>query len=168
MPRVLLTATGALFAGAGLLAGIVSLAVPWGRYRVRGSALGDLPVTRQGPVAVFQVPGGTWYLLAVGVLAGLLALAAFGTGRTAEVALSVAPVAGILTALVVVTVANNIGSRTANTVAAGVASLRVTGEAAEGVWVGLAAGPLLGLGAGLLALGRRRAAERETETERLS
>jgi hypothetical protein len=160
MPRVLLTAAGALLSGLGLLAGIASLAVPWGRYRVRGSALGDLPVAEQGPVSVFQIPGGTWYLLAFGVLAGLLAVAAFGTGRTANVALTVGPVAGILTALVVVTVANNVGARYASTVAAGVASLRVTGETAEGVWLGLVAGPLLGFGAGLLALARRRQADR--------
>jgi hypothetical protein len=157
MPRAFLTATGALLAGLGLLAAIASLAVPWGRYRIRGTALNDLPVAREGPIAVFQAPSGTWYLLAIGVLAGLLALAVFGAGRTTEVALSVAPVAGILAALIVVTIANNIGAQAANTVAAGVASLRVTGEAAEGAWLGLVAGPLLGFGTGLLALSRRRA-----------
>jgi hypothetical protein len=156
MPRAPLAVAGALFAALGLLAAIASLAVPWGRYRVRGSALGDLPVARQGPVAVYQISGGTWYLLAIGVLAGLLAVAAFGTARTAGVVLSVAPVTGILTALVVVTVANNVGARAAGVVADGVASLQVTGEAAGGVWVGLAAGPLLGFGAALLALSRRR------------
>ena len=155
MPRALLTASGALLAGLGLLAGIASLAVPWGRYRVRGSALNDLPVAQEGPIAVFQAPSGTWYLLAIGVLAGLLALAVFGAGRTTDVALSVAPVAGLLTALIVVTIANNIGAQAANTVAAGVASLKVTGEAATGAWLGLAAGPLLGFGTGLLALARR-------------
>lgn len=157
MPRALLTASGALLAGLGLLAGIASLAVPWGRYRVRGTALNDLPVAREGPIAVFQAPSGTWYLLAIGVLAGLLALAVFGAGRTTEVALSVAPVAGLLTALIVVTIANNIGAQAANTVAQGVAALKVTGEAAQGAWLGLAAGPLLGFGTGLLALSRRRA-----------
>jgi hypothetical protein len=156
MPRALLTASGALLAGLGLLAGIASLAVPWGRYRVRGSALNDLPVAREGPIAVFQAPSGTWYLLAIGVLAGLLALVVFGSGRTTDVALSVAPVAGLLTALIVVTIANNIGGQAANTVAQGVASLKVTGEAAQGAWLGLAAGPLLGFGTGLLALSARR------------
>jgi hypothetical protein len=156
MPRALLTASGALLAGLGLLAGIASLAVPWGRYRVRGSALGDLPVAQEGPIAVFQAPSGTWYLLAIGVLAGLLALAAFGAGRTADVTLSLAPVVGLLTTLIVVTIANNIGAQTANTVAQGVASLKVTAEATEGAWLGLAAGPLLGFGTGLLALARRR------------
>jgi hypothetical protein len=156
MPRTPLAVVGALFAALGLLAAIASLAVPWARYRVRGSALGDLPVARQGSVAVYQISGGTWYLLAIGVLTGLLAVAAFGTGRTAGMALSLAPVAGILTALVVVTVANNVSAHAARIVAEGVASLQVTGEAAEGVLAGLAAGPLLGFGAGLLALGRRR------------
>jgi hypothetical protein len=156
MPRRLLTATGALLAGAGLVAAIASLAVPWGRYNVRGSAAGDLPVAQQGAVAVFQVPGGTWYLLAIGLLAGLLAIAAFGTGRTPEVALTGAPVVGIGTVLVVVAVANHLASRTADVVATGVAHLQVTGETATGASVGLVAGPLLGFGAGLVALSRRR------------
>jgi hypothetical protein len=160
MPRRLLSASGALLAGAGLLAGIASLAVPWGRYRVRGSALDNVPVAQQGPIAVYQVPGGTWYLLAVGVLAALLALAAMGTDRTLNAALTAAPAAGILTALVVVVVANGIASSVGGAVAAGIARLQVTGETAEGVWLGLLAGPLLGSGAGMVALGRRRAAER--------
>jgi hypothetical protein len=165
MPRVLLTASGALLAGLGLLAGIASLAVPWGRYRVRGSALNDLPVAQQGPIAVFQAPSGTWYLLAIGVLAGLLALAVFGTGRTTDVALSVAPVTGLLAALIVVTIANNIGAQAANTVAQGVASLKVTAEAAAGTWLGLVAGPLLGFGTGLLALSTRRRNDRHNSPE---
>jgi hypothetical protein len=161
MPRGLLTATGTLVAGAGLLAAICSLAVPWGRYRVEGSALGNLPVAQDGPVAVFQVPGGTWYLLAMGALAGLLAMAALGTGRTRDAALTVAPTVGLLTVLIVVTVGNLLGSRSADVVATGVAHLKVTGETGPGVWVGLVAGPLLGFGAGLVALGRRRADARQ-------
>jgi hypothetical protein len=61
----------------------------------------------------------------------------------------------------VVTIANNIGAQAANTVAQGVASLKVTGEAAAGAWLGLVAGPLLGFGTGLLALGARRRHDRQ-------
>jgi hypothetical protein len=156
MPRPLLTVTGGLLAGAGLLSGIASLAVPWGRYQARGSVLNQAPVDSAGPIAVYQVPGGTWYLLAVGVLAGLLAAATLGAGRAPEVALAVAPVAGILTALVVVAVANGVAASAANVVAVGFAQLKVTGQTAEGVWLGLVTGPLLGFGVGAVALGRRR------------
>jgi hypothetical protein len=157
MPRPLLTATGALLAGGGLLVGIASLAVPWGRYRVHGSALNAQAIADPAPIAVFQVPGGTWYLLAVGLLAGLLAIAALDTGKATDVALTLAPTLGLLTIFVVVTVANGLGRSTGGVMAPGFAQFQVAGETAEGVWLGLAAGPLLGFGAGLVALGRRRA-----------
>src|SRR5262249_49893038 len=144
-------------------AAIGSLGVPWARYDVHADAVGAGPVSDQGPVAVYQLPGGNWYLLGVGILVTLLALAASGTGRAVGAALTIGPVAGIITALVVVAVANQAAARTADVVAAGVAHLHVTGETAGGVWVGLAAGPLLGFGAGMIALARRRAADRTGE-----
>ena len=157
---------GTLLAGAGLVAAVTSLAVPWGRYRVSGSAYHGLPVGRDGPVPVFLVPGGSWYLAALGALALLLALAAFGTGRAPRVALTVAPVTGFVTALIVITLANGLAGRTSSVEAAGLAQIRVVGETAGGVWIGLVAGPLLGLGAGALALARTRAAERAAAPSR--
>jgi hypothetical protein len=159
MSRRLLTMTGALLAGAGLAAAVASLAVPWGRYRVKGSALGGIPLSDDGPMAVFQVAGGNWYLLAIGVLAGLLAIAALGTGRAQQAALTIAPVTGILTVLIVLVVANNVASSAAGVGAVGLGELRMTGETAAGVPLGLLAGPLLGFGTGLVALARRRGAE---------
>jgi hypothetical protein len=156
VPRRFLTVTGAVLAGAGLLVGIASLAVPWGRLRARGTAAGG-SATGDGPVAVFQASGGSWYLLAVGVLVVLLAMATLGAGRAPDIALTVAPVAGILTALIAVTVANNIASSAGGVAAVGFGQVQVTAETAEGVSLGLLTGPLLGFGAGLLALARRRA-----------
>jgi hypothetical protein len=145
-----------VLAGAGLLAAVVSLAVPWGRYVISGSAA-DVPVRQDGPVAVYQLPYGTGYLVAIGLLAGLLAAAAFGTGRTPRAALTVAPVGGIVAALIVVAVAAHVAAASSDVVAHGVAQLHVTGESAGGVWIGLAAGPLLGFGTGLVAWARDRA-----------
>jgi hypothetical protein len=156
MRRPLLIATGALFAGAGLFAGIASLAAPWGRYRVSGSAVGGVDIPEPAPLAVFQVAGGTWYLLALGLLAGLLAIAALDTGRAATVALTAAPTLGIVTALGVVALANGVARVAGGADAIGVAHFEVTGETAYGVWIGLVAGPLLGFGTGAVALGRRR------------
>jgi hypothetical protein len=158
MPRPLFAMAGSLLAGAGLLAGIASLAVPWGRYRVRGTVLDGRPAPESAPLAVFQVPGGMWYLLALALLAGLLAIAALDTGRAADVALSLAPTLGIVTAVVVIALANGVASTAGSVDAIGFARFEVTGETAYGVWIGLAAGPLLGFGAGAVVLGRRRAA----------
>jgi hypothetical protein len=157
MRRRLLIATGALFAGAGLLAGLASLAAPWGRYRVSGSTAGGVTLPESAPLAVFQVAGGTWYLLASGLLAGLLVIAALDTGRAAKVALTVAPTLGIVTALGVVALANGVASTVGGADAIGVAHFQVTGETAYGVWFGLVAGPLLGFGTAAVALGRRPA-----------
>jgi hypothetical protein len=112
----------------------------------------------EGPIAVYQVSGGMWYLLAMGLLAGLLAAVTLGSGRAPDIALAAAPTIGILTAFVVMIVANGVDASAASVVAVGFAQLKVTGQAAEGVWLGLAAGPLLGFGVGALALARRRAA----------
>jgi hypothetical protein len=157
MPRRLTAIAGALLAGAGLLAGVASLAVPWGRYQVHGTAYPGLPVGQDGPVPVFLVPGGSWYLAALGVLAALLAVAAFGTGRAPRLALTVAPVLGMLTAFLVIALANAVAGRTTSLEAAGLAKITVIGQTAGGIWIGLVAGPLLGFGAAALALSRAAA-----------
>ncbi|NJC68962.1 hypothetical protein HC031_04355 [Planosporangium thailandense] len=156
MPRPLFTVTGGLLGGAGLLTGIASLAVPWGRFRVSGALPVGTAVPVPAPLVVFQAPHGTWYLILLGLLAGLFAVAALDTGRGAHLALTVAPTAGIVTVLVVIWLANGIAGAAVGANAIGFAGLRVTGEAAYGVWIGMATGPLLGFGAGALALGRRR------------
>lgn len=156
MPRPLFTVTGGLLGGAGLLTGIASLAVPWGRFRVSGAPPEGASLPAPAPLPVFQAPHGTWYLLLLALLVGLFAVAALDTGRGLELALMVAPTAGIVTALVVIWLANGIAGTSAGANAIGLAHLQVTGETAYGVWIGLVAGPLLGFGTGALALGRRR------------
>jgi len=158
MPHRFAASAGLVLSGAGLLAAVASLAVPWGRYRATGSAYNNLPVAQDGPVAVFVMPGGSWYLLVLGVLVTLLVLAAFGTGRAPRIALTAAPAAGIVGALVVITIVNHFSGRTADVVATGLAEVRVVGETAAGVWLGVLAGPLLGFGTGAVALARGRAA----------
>ncbi len=157
MPRRLVTGAGAVVASAGLAAAIASLGVPWATYRIRGTALNDLPVAKQGSVPVFSVPGGHWYLALILLLAGLLAVAAMGTGRAQAVPLTVAPVLGVVTLGVVGWLASGIASRSASIVATGIAQLNVAAETGAGLTLGLLAGPLLGVGAGLVAMGRRPA-----------
>ncbi|MGC9667139.1 hypothetical protein ACNTMW_11355 [Planosporangium sp. 12N6] len=164
MPRRPIATIGGLLAGAGLLSGIASLAVPWGRYRAHGTVVSQAPMDSSGPIAVYQLSGGMWYLLAVGVLAGLLAAATLGAGRTPDVALAAAPAVGLLTALIVIIVANGVDASGADVVAVGFAQVEVTGQATEGVWIGLATGPLLGFGVGALALARRNRASTSTPT----
>lgn len=156
MPRPLFTVTGGLLGGVGLLTGIASLAVPWGRLRVSGAPPAGASLPAPASLPVFQVSHGTWYLILLGLLAGLFAVAALDTGRGVELALTIAPTAGIVTALAVIWLANGIAGTSAGANAIGLAHLRVTGETAYGVWVGLVTGPLLGFGTGALALGRRR------------
>jgi hypothetical protein len=163
MRRPSLIAAGALLAGTGLSAGIVSLAVPWARYRASGTALGGQAVPDPAPLAVFQVAGGNWYLLGFGLLAGLLAIAALDTGRAANASLAVAPTLGVVTALGVLALANAVAGAAGTVDAIGLAHFQVTGETASGVWLGLVAGPLLGFGTGAVVLGRRRRAEQEAK-----
>jgi hypothetical protein len=155
MPRRLIIAAGAVVATAGLLAGIASLAVPWVNYQVRGSAVNGIPVAQRGGIAVFQVPGGTLYVLAVLLLVGVVALAALGTGQTSTVALTAAPVLGALTLIVVGYLATGIGATASKVVATGIAELTVTGESAPGVYLGLVTGPLLAAGAWLVGYAKR-------------
>jgi hypothetical protein len=155
MPRRVLKSAGAIVAALGFAVAVASLAVPWATYHVRGTALGDTPVSDSGSVAVLAVPGGSLYVLAVLLLVGAVALAAFGPPATARIALTVAPILGAATLILTGWLANGIGAAAAQVLAKGFAQLAVTGEAAAGVVLGLLAGPLLAAGAYLIGLTRR-------------
>src|SRR2546429_358259 len=87
-------APGVPLAAAGLGCAVVSLAVPWARYHVTGTAVGDRPIADDAPVAVFQVSGGTWYVLAVFALGGVVARGALGGAPGRPGAAGAAPVGG--------------------------------------------------------------------------
>lgn len=151
MVRRVLSGTGWLLAAAGLGAGLVSLALPWAHYRVRGSAFGDVPIDRDADLAVFQVAGGAWYVLAVLVLAALLAVASLGTDPGLRAVTVAGPVLGLLTLGLVLAVTNQVLASSHGVLAAGFAEIRVTAANGPGSGYALVAGPLLGFGAGLLA-----------------
>jgi hypothetical protein len=158
MPRRLFIVAGAVTAVAGLLTGIASLAVPWVTYQVTGSAVQNIPVSQRGSIAVFQVPGGTLYVLVLLLLVGLVALTLLGgTGQIPTAALTAAPVLGVLTLFMVGYLASGIGASASKVVATGIAQLTVTGEAAPGVYLGFVTGPLLAAGAWLVGYAKRRA-----------
>jgi hypothetical protein len=150
---------GSVLSVAGLLVGLLSLALPWATYRVRGTALDTVPVAKDGTVAVFQVTGGAWYVLAVLVLGGLLAVAAFADGRARPVAAVAGATLGLLTSVLVAGVINQVLASSRGVIAAGFAELHVAAADGPGSRFGLVAGPLLGFGAALLALARKSAAE---------
>src|SRR3954451_20639418 len=109
MPRRVLRSTGAIVATLGFAVAVASLAVPWATYHVRGTAMGDMPVSDSGSVAVLAVPGGSLYVLAVLLLVGVVGLAVLGSGPTATVALTAAPILGALTLFLVVYLSTGIG-----------------------------------------------------------
>jgi hypothetical protein len=156
MPRRGLNVAGVVTTSVGFVVAVASLAVPWAEYHVQGTAVAGLPIDQGGSVAVFQVPGGSLYVLAVLLLVGVVALAAFGPPATAKVALTVAPILGAATLILTGWLANGIGAAAAQVLAKGFAQLAVTGEVAAGAFLGLLAGPLLAAGAYLIGLARRR------------
>ena len=157
MRRWIYLAVGVPLAAAGLGCAVVSLAVPWARYHVTGTAVGDRPIADDVPVAVFQVSGGTWYVLAVFALGGLLAGAALGGSRGRPAVAVVSSIGGLLTAFLVVLVENRIAASSGGVLATGLAEVHATAFDGPGLEFGLAAGPLLGFGAALIAAGRRSA-----------
>ena len=151
MRRRLYLGTGVPLAVAGFGCALVSLALPWARYHVTGTAVANQPVASDGSVAVFGVGGGTWYLLAVLALAGLFAGAVLGGPRGRPVISVVASVGGLVTALLVAVL---VRPAVGGVVAAGRAEVHVTMTPGPGTRFGLVAGPLLGIGAALVAAGR--------------
>lgn len=151
MVRRVLFGLGGLLAAVGLGAGLVSLALPWAHYQVRGSAFTDVPVARDANLAVFQVAGGAWYVLAVLILAALLAVAALGAGPGLRVAAVAGPVLGLVTLGLVLGMTNQVLASSHGVLAAGFAEVAVNAANGPGTGYALAAGPLLGFGIGLLA-----------------
>src|SRR6266540_2825719 len=147
MGRRVLAAVGAVLGVLGLLAGAAALALPWARYRVRGNVFGAGGLSRDGAWQVYQLDLGEVYVVGLLLLAGL----AGGSART--VTGIVAPILGLVTAMLVIYLVNR-ATVPHQVQAAGFANLNVDPRAAAGAGFGLAATALLGFGAGLLALGR--------------
>jgi hypothetical protein len=153
MARKLLIRIGAGLAVAGLLAALGALALPWGHYRVVGRRTIAGDVRRAGDMSVFDAPGGLWFVVVLLLLAGLVAVAAFGVGRARQVAGLTAPVIGLVAAVLVVTTVSGM-TGTNNSVALGIGEVSATVRAGVGGWFAVAAAALLCFGGGLLSLGR--------------
>jgi hypothetical protein len=153
MVRRVLATLGAVLGVLGLLAGAAALALPWARYRVRGNVFGAGGLARDGAWQVYQLDLGEVYVVALLLLAGLLAAGGLGGGRARTVTGIVAPILGLVTAMLVIYLVNR-ATVPHQVQAAGFANLNVDPRAAAGAGFGLAATALLGFGAGLLALGR--------------
>jgi hypothetical protein len=153
MARRVLGMLGALLGVLGLLAGAASLAMPWARYRVRGNVLGAGGLARDGSWYVYQLDLGEIYVVALLLLLGLLAAGGLGASRARKVAGIVAPILGLVAAMVAISLVNR-ATVPHQVQATGFANLNVDPRAAAGAGFGLAATALLGFGAALLALGR--------------
>src|SRR6266511_3468791 len=153
MGRRVLAAVGAVLGVLGLLAGAAALALPWARYRVRGNVFGAGGLSRDGAWQVYQLDLGEVYVVGLLLLAGLLAAGGLAGGSARTVTGIVAPILGLVTAMLVIYLVNR-ATVPHQVQAAGFANLNVDPRAAAGAGFGLAATALLGFGAGLLALGR--------------
>src|SRR5205814_10720251 len=107
---------------------------------------GDRPVAEAVPVAVFRVGGGTWCVLAVFALGGLLAGAALGGFRGLPAVAVASSIGGLLTAFLVVLVENRIAASSGGVLATGLAEAHATAFDGPRLEIGLRAGPLLGVG----------------------
>jgi hypothetical protein len=156
MARRLLAGLGGTLAGFGFLAALASLALPWARYRVSadavavGSGTGD---DVAGSAVVFQLDRGSWYVLCLFALFGLVVGAAVARPRPARWAGLAAVVLGLAGLLLVVDQANRLTDSSIS-LTTGLARMDMLVTRLSGVWYGLAGAPLLGIGAGLLSVGR--------------
>jgi hypothetical protein len=150
MARKWITVAGWALAVAGFVLALVSLALPWARFRVSADIPGQGGAIQQsGNVAVFQIDRGIWYVIALLCLFGALGAAAVSQGRAARaagVAAVVLAVAGmIITSMVA-------GDVTASAVGKALGNVQLETSAAVGITYGLVALPLLALGAALLSV----------------
>jgi hypothetical protein len=142
---------GAVLATAGFVLGLISLAVPWATYHVSADVPGDgADLERSGGIAVFQLDWGTWYVLALFALLGLLGGAAGARGRAARAAGVAAIVLAVVGMLIATRLGNHASSASVGSSVLGAVDMR--SSAAAGVRYGLAALPLLALGAALLSV----------------
>jgi hypothetical protein len=152
MTRRVLTMVGAGLAVAGLLAALGALALPWLTYRLLVRRL-PAGVERDGHLRVFDAPHGTWFLVVLALLVVLVALAGFGTGAVRQIGGLIAPVVGLVAAVLVVT---TVSTASGTDVAAALGLQRVSANVSGGAggWFAVAAAACLCFGGGLLSLGR--------------
>jgi hypothetical protein len=137
---------------AGLVAAMVSLALPWAHYTVSadvqqtGGALSG-----GGGAPVYLLPGGVWCMLALLVAAGLVAVAALAEPRQRPAVGAVAALYGPLATLLPLRMANRIGGSSRTVIAQGLASVTADARPAAGLWLGVVALLLLAAGAAVLA-----------------
>jgi hypothetical protein len=137
MLRRLFAILGGVLAALGFAAGLASLMRPWASYRASAAAAGAAPQDVSGVVPLVELDRGSWYLGALFALFGLLAgvvMARPTSARWMGVAGAVLGAAGL------------------RTVNIGLASMDVDVGRQTGIWFGLAAAPLLGLGTALLSM----------------
>lgn len=144
---------GAALAVAGFTLALVSLALPWARYRVSAQLPGQTEeVTRSGGIAVFQLDWGIWYVLILLTLLGLLAGAATTRGRAARIM----GVSGVLLAVVGMlltnAVANGVSAASLSSVVGVLGTVDLRTDGGPGTGYGLVALPLLGLGVAMLSV----------------
>lgn len=144
---------GWVLAGAGLLAGVAALALPWARYTVAA----DVTQTgsgahRAGGAPVYQLDGGIWCLLALLCAAGLVAVAATAAGSARRAVGAAAALLGPLAAVLPLRLAGRISASSGTVVAQGFVSMTADATPAPGLWFGAAALVLLGFGAALVGL----------------
>ena len=155
MRRRLYLGTGVPLAVAGFGCALVSLALPWARYHVTGDTSNlEVPETLHALVAsrLDGLSGTERSLLQdASVLGHSFSAAAVGGPRGRPVISVVASVGGLVTALLVAVL---VRPAVGGVVAAGLAEVHVTMTPGPGTRFGLVAGPLLGIGAALVAAGR--------------
>lgn len=154
MGRRIVQGIGLLFVLAGFLAGLAVLALPWARFKVQAG--GQVNVDRDTNAGVFQVHLGGWYLVGLTVTVALLAGAFAGERNWRRPCGGFALLAGLIDAGLAARIGGEADSSAGTAVALGFATVHVHGSAGPGVWYGIIAPILLGLGAAVAALAVRR------------
>ena len=153
MPRSRSALAGWALAGAGLVAGLAALALPWARYTVAADVTqAGTGAHRAGGAPVYLLDGGVWCLFALLGAAGLVAVAATATGAARRAVGAAAALLGPLAALLPLRMAGRIGASSGTVIAQGFVSMTADATPAPGLWFGVAALVLLGFGAALVAL----------------
>jgi hypothetical protein len=153
MGRKAAVALGALLTVTGFVLALIALAVPWVHYRIQVDApTGGSGIARVAGVAVFQLDHGWWYVVALFVLLGCVTGAAAGSGRAARVAAVAAIAVGVLGMLLGSAIGAQIVATSADALASGFTTVDMQATRSAGSTYGVAAPPLLALGAALLSV----------------